>query len=162
VIETSNELSGFIDPDDYEEFLKHDLPHRILLKLNQEFQIIAEQARLRLLTIVQEESLETLRCYVRQKGLGSAQVDTGRTSKEQDAEMGQNSAAPLDFLETGYDASISAFLNMPSNTDLPGFCWDFGRDKDRTDSAYESNEMLGGIDGRTEDDIEVSFEEAPC
>lgn len=69
VAETSRQLNRLIDCDEYEMYLRQNLPRRIATMLNREFQIMAEQARQRLVEIVQEQSLETLANFLREKGL---------------------------------------------------------------------------------------------
>lgn len=71
VSESAENLGRMINCDDYETYLKRDLPRRILVQLNREFQIMAEHAKQRLAEIAREESVATLAGYLREKGLNS-------------------------------------------------------------------------------------------
>lgn len=68
VAETTRALRNYVDIQEYEAYLRKDLPRRVLIKLNQEFHIMAEHAKQRLLDIVRDESCMTLRSYMDQKG----------------------------------------------------------------------------------------------
>lgn len=56
------------DPEEYEEYLKTHLPSRVLMRLQEELAVFSETIKGQLAVIVQEESSETLKAYVRQKG----------------------------------------------------------------------------------------------
>ncbi|KAI4596632.1 hypothetical protein KJ359_005388 [Pestalotiopsis sp. 9143b] len=69
VTEATRQLGRLIDCDEYEAYLRQNLPQRIMTQLNRKFQVMAEQARQRLVEIVQEQSAETLGAFLREKGL---------------------------------------------------------------------------------------------
>lgn len=60
-----------INCDEYESYLKEQLPRKVLIQLNKEFQIMAEHAKQRLVEIVREESVATLAGFLREKGFSS-------------------------------------------------------------------------------------------
>ncbi|KAH6896814.1 hypothetical protein B0T10DRAFT_475159 [Thelonectria olida] len=131
-LSTSAGLSHLIDPQEYETYLKDHLPRRVLVKLNAEFQIMAEHAKQRLVDIVHEESLETLRGYMLQKGVNPL--------PSQD----QPSAQLLDQPPAG-----DALLGLVDSVFPPGWDldpnWQVGNTKEGEDSTYGSN-MGGWVD----------------
>ncbi|EQB51698.1 hypothetical protein CGLO_08732 [Colletotrichum gloeosporioides Cg-14] len=65
--EVANNVAAMFDPDEYEAYLKSHLPSRVLMRLQKELAVFSETIKAQLAVIVQEESSETLKAYVRQK-----------------------------------------------------------------------------------------------
>ncbi|KAE9567744.1 hypothetical protein CGMCC3_g16141 [Colletotrichum fructicola] len=67
-LDVTNNDAAMFDPEEYEEYLKTHLPSRVLMRLQEELAVFSETIKGQLAVIVQEESSETLKAYVRQKG----------------------------------------------------------------------------------------------
>lgn len=160
-MEASQSLRDAINPSDYENYRKRHLPMRILQKLNQEFQFIADQAKKRLVEIVQEESAEMMKGCLLSKGL--LQVGpTDTTPVEQNATIGfgqditDPSTAPshsvgvvdgVQWLDPNVLDGIDIFF-PPFGASSPEpapitFSWPPEDKQDQPDSAYGSNNMDG-------------------
>jgi len=138
-----------MDPKEYQAYLKQHLPKRIMVKLNKEFQFIAEQAKKRLVEIVQEESNETMREYLLIKGLSSGPpaLDQVANAPETPATDDIGCEVPIAFdwgTFEGIDVfseQATAFLTDPDTFSFP---WSSESKQDQADSAYGSNIVDGG------------------
>ncbi|KAF4465885.1 hypothetical protein FALBO_7251 [Fusarium albosuccineum] len=128
-LSTSDSLDHLINHVEYEAYLKQHLPQRILSKLNEEFQIMAEHAKRRLVEIVNEESLETLKCYMQQKRANPSS-GLGQSSD-------QTSGRPSDDIEFDFDLLGGAFVDSAlDNSIIPDYSdWQLEDLKEGTDLA---------------------------
>ncbi|KAF5008479.1 hypothetical protein FDECE_5238 [Fusarium decemcellulare] len=128
-LSTSDSLDHLINHVEYEAYLKQHLPQRILSKLNEEFQIMAEHAKRRLVEIVNEESLETLKCYMQQKRANPSS-GLGQSSD-------QTSDRPSDDIEFDFDLLGGAFVDSAlDNSIIPDYSdWQLEDLKEGTDLA---------------------------
>lgn len=144
--------------------------------MNEEFQFIADQAKKRLVEIVQEESAETLKEYLMFKGQNppppdgvSADAEV-HLSAELDSQTGPTTtsimATSTSFHETGSSAlDVPQWLDpsilngvdifsQPVDQLLPDilpfhFPWPDQGKQDQADSAYGSNDIMDGSTGST-------------
>ncbi|KAF4846077.1 hypothetical protein CGCSCA4_v006321 [Colletotrichum siamense] len=65
--DVTNNVAAIFEPEEYEAYLKCHLPPRVLMRLQKELAVLSETIKAQLAVIVQEESSETLKAYVRQK-----------------------------------------------------------------------------------------------
>ncbi|KAJ3525279.1 hypothetical protein NM208_g11704 [Fusarium decemcellulare] len=128
-LSTSDSLDHLINHVEYEAYLKQHLPQRILSKLNEEFQIMAEHAKRRLVEIVNEESLETLKCYMQHKRANPSS-GLGQSSD-------QTSDRPSDDIEFDFDLLGGAFVDSTmDNSIIPDYsAWELEDLKEGTDLA---------------------------
>lgn len=134
--DTSSGLRSMIDPLEYEAYLKRHLPKRILLKLNKEFQIIAEQAKQRLVQIIQEESLETLKGFLREKGVEAPSLVDAVPLSNLDSDLN----FPWDPNELDkLDPFSQQYALFPDTAPPASLSWYSESHKRRPDSAYGSN-----------------------
>lgn len=136
--ETSDGLSNIFDPQEYESFLKRQLPARILMNLNREFQIISDRAKAKLAEMLQEESLEVLKAYVLQKGGSSSQTLQTDSPGSELLDPGAIDNGLFDNIEAlggeGQDAFDFSFLEA--------FCQQADKEgSEQTDSGHGSSVM---------------------
>ncbi|RYP40519.1 hypothetical protein DL767_001648 [Monosporascus sp. MG133] len=72
ISETADQLGRMINCDEFEAHMRADLPRRVLIQLNREFQIMAENARQRVAEIAQEQSVATLAAFLHERGFNAA------------------------------------------------------------------------------------------
>lgn len=72
-------MSNFINPLEYESYIKRHIPGRIMRRLNEELRVLAKQTKYKLTQIVEEESLSLLKDFALQKDGGTSTEETAST-----------------------------------------------------------------------------------
>ncbi|KAF6832900.1 hypothetical protein CPLU01_05849 [Colletotrichum plurivorum] len=131
-IEVMENVKAAFDIDEYSTHLGRHLPRRVFERLGEEFQIMSEAAKKRLVDILQEEALESLRSYVLQReasqkpessaAIHSVERETLTWTNDMFEGIDFSAGGQLDFY----------FLAGDSEED---------KGKGRADSAYGSNFM---------------------
>ncbi|KXX78299.1 hypothetical protein MMYC01_206228 [Madurella mycetomatis] len=146
VAEASKILKAAIDPQEYEKYFKQHLPKQILVKLNQEFNFIAEHTKRRLTEIVEEVCTETLKEYLTSKGLDVGPIEHPMDTP--DAVQARAEFAGPGFVDPSLLDNLDVFsqhFSMDDTADLSySFTWPDENTKDQADSTYGSNIVDGG------------------
>lgn len=96
--EVSNNLTAQLNSEEFDVYLKTHLPSRVLVRLKEELNVFSEMVQQKLATIVQEESTETLKAYMRQRGSD---------------QLGSSDSPDVAPMETGMnDFSVDEMLKM--------------------------------------------------
>lgn len=131
--DVANNFAPIFDPDEYEAYLKSHLPSRVLMRLQKELAVFSETIKAQLAVIVQEESSETLKAYVRQKNVDKTELLSESV----------NTPPELPVLDEDFLRSIDIFGNEEVldfrflNAD-GGFNAGMGKGKQPADSGYGS------------------------
>ncbi|SPO06511.1 uncharacterized protein DNG_09201 [Cephalotrichum gorgonifer] len=133
ISETAKSVWDQLDPQEYEMHLKQNLRRRIIAKLNEEFQILAEHTKQRLVEIVQTESIEVFREYVQSKGMHSSSLGVDDVPDRHSDDAPPSEARPPDILG---DFLLPGVLGGPSEAFT--LEWTPRSPKGQGDSAYES------------------------
>ncbi|KAF7527698.1 hypothetical protein G7054_g10389 [Neopestalotiopsis clavispora] len=95
VMEPRKQLGHLINCDEYEAYSEQTLPQRIMTELNREFRVMAQEAKQKLVRIVQQQSTETLGAFMKEKGLvrhgeddSSPNLDEGAITQQDDSLWG--------------------------------------------------------------------------
>ncbi|KAI1318472.1 hypothetical protein F5Y16DRAFT_406307 [Xylariaceae sp. FL0255] len=149
LFDIKSDLQSHIDPNEYNRYLKQNLPGRIIVRLNEEFHFMAERAKQRLLEIIQQESSEILKNYLLSKGIethhpqsqpASPNVDTS-TFADNSFHHFDPQMAHLPQSYTGIQPTPLGPLSSLLQTDMfADLSW-LDDDKDPAESAYGSNMM---------------------
>ncbi|KAF6814848.1 hypothetical protein CSOJ01_03859 [Colletotrichum sojae] len=129
--EVADNIKAAFDIDDFGAHLGRHLPRRVFARLNEEFQIMSEAARERLVNIVQEEMLDFLKTYVLQEDAAQRPEPTVAGQSTDTTTWNTNVFEGID-LDVGGDLDLS-FLGAED--------WQSGKGKEPADSAYGSNFM---------------------
>ncbi|KAI1114786.1 hypothetical protein F5Y14DRAFT_153054 [Nemania sp. NC0429] len=148
LFDTEIELQRHIDPNEYDIYLKQNLPGRIIVRLNEEFHFMAERAKQRMLEIIQQESSEVLKSYLLAKGIETHHPQSETQSRIEVApSLADNNLGLFDTSMTHspqgstymQHTQLGPFSSLLQSDMLADFSW--LDDKDPADSAYGSNMM---------------------